>query len=71
MAEWLTEVGSGLDFKRPVFRAPMERIEGREIGLLLVARQDRPCRFGVDRFEYFAETHDCEIRVVNQPRLSP
>lgn len=69
--EWLTEVGRGLDFKRPVFRALMEWIEGREIGLLLVAHQDRLCRLGFDWFKYFAETHGCEIRVVNQPSLSP
>ena len=69
--EWLTEVGGGLHFKRPVFRALMERVEGREIGLLLVAHKDRLCRFGFDWFEYFAETHGCEIRVVNQPSLSP
>ncbi len=69
--EWLTEIGGGLDFQRPVFRALMERIEHRELGLLLVAHEDRLCRFGFDWFAYFAESHGCEIRVVNQPSLSP
>ena len=69
--DWLTEIGGGLNFQRPVFRALMERIEKRELGLLLVAHQDRLCRFGFDWFEYFAESHGCEIRVVNQPSLSP
>ena len=69
--DWLTEIGGGLDFQRPVFRALMERIENRELGLLLVAHKDRLCRFGFDWFAYFAETHGCEIRVVNQPSLSP
>ena len=69
--DWLTEIGGGLDFQRPVFRVLMERIENRELGLLLVAHQDRLCRFGFDWFAYFAETHGCEIRVVNQPSLSP
>ena len=69
--EWLTEIGSGLEFQRPVFRALMEQIENRELGLLLVAHQDRLCRFGFDWFAYFAERHGCEIRVVNQPSLSP
>ena len=69
--EWLTEIGSGLDFQRPVFRALMERIGKREPGLLLVAHEDRLCRFGFDWFAYFAESHGCEIRVVNQPSLSP
>ena len=69
--EWLTKIGSGLDFQRSVFRALMERIGKREPGLLLVAHEDRPCRFGFDGFAYFAESHGCEIRVVNQPSLSP
>ena len=69
--EWLTEIGSGLDFRRPVFRALMERIGKRELGLLLVAHKDRPCRFGLDGFAYFAESHGGKIRVVNQPSLSP
>ena len=69
--EWLTEIGSGLDCQRPVFRALRERIGKRELDLLLVAHEDRLCRFGFDWFAYFAESHGCEIRVVNQPSLSP
>ncbi len=68
--EWLTKIGDGLDFQRPVFRALMERIGKREPGLLPGAHEDRPCRFGFDWFAYFAESHGCEIRVVNQPSLS-
>ncbi|MDE0670559.1 MAG: hypothetical protein OXH72_02280 [Caldilineaceae bacterium] len=68
--EWLTKIGDGLDFQRPVFRSLMERIGKREPGLLPVAHEDRPCRFGFDWFAYFAESHGCEIRVVNQPSLS-
>ncbi|MXZ25034.1 MAG: IS607 family transposase [Caldilineaceae bacterium SB0665_bin_21] len=69
--EWLTEIGGGLDFQRPVFRSLMERIGNREPGLLLLAHEDRLCRFGFDWFAYFAKSHGCEIRVVNQPSLSP
>ena len=69
--EWLTEIGGGLDFKRPVFRALMAQVEKGEVGLLVVAHQDRLCRFGFDWFEHFADAHGCEIRVVNQPSLSP
>ena len=58
--EWLTEIGDGLDFQRPVFRALMDRIGKREPGLLLLAHEDRLCRFGFDWFAYFAESHGCE-----------
>ena len=67
---WLTEIG-GLDCRRPVFRALRERIGNREVGLLLLAHEDRLCRFGFDWFAYFAETHGGESRAVNQPSLSP
>ena len=63
---WLTAIGDGLDFQRPVFRALRERIEHSEVGLLPVAHEDRPCRFGFDWFAYFAERHGCEIRVVER-----
>ncbi len=69
--EWLTEIGGGLDFQRPVFRSLMERIGKRELSLLLLAHEDRLCRFGFDWFASFAESHGCAIRVVNQPSLSP
>ena len=54
-----------------MFRALRERIEQCEPGLLPVAHEDCPCRFGFDGFAYFTDTHGCEIRVVNQPSLSP
>ncbi|MDE0672719.1 MAG: IS607 family transposase, partial [Caldilineaceae bacterium] len=68
--EWLTEIG-GLEYQWPVFRSLRERIGNRAVGLLTVAHEDRLCRFGFDGFAYFAESHGCEIRVVNQPSLSP
>ena len=35
-------------------------------GRLPMVYRDRPCWFGFDEFAYFAETHGCELRVVNQ-----
>ncbi len=49
----------------------MKRVEQRELRWLPLVHQDCLCRFGFDWFVYFAETHGCEIRVVNQFRLSP
>ena len=67
---WRTEIG-GLEYQWPVFRSLRERIGNRAVGLLTVAHEDRLCRFGFDGFAYFAESHGCEIRAVNQPSLSP
>ena len=71
VGEWRPEIGGGPDFRRPVFRSLRERMEHRGLGLVPAAHEDRPRRFGFDWFAYFAETHGCEIRVVNQPSLSP
>ena len=43
----------------------------RGCGLLLLAHEDRPYRFGFDWFAYFADSHGCAIRVVNQSSQSP
>ena len=69
--EWLSEIGSGLHFKRKVFLSLMERIEKREIAHLPMAPKDRLTRFGFDWFEHFAQRHGCTITVVNQESLSP
>lgn len=69
--EWITEVGSGMNFKRKKFTDLMIAIENREISSLYLAHKDRLCRFGFDYFFAFAKRHDCEIIVVNQERLSP
>lgn len=69
--DWITEVGSGMNFKRKKFTELMIRIENREIERLYLAHKDRLCRFGFDYFYEFAKRHDCDIIVVNQERLSP
>ncbi|MXZ25622.1 MAG: hypothetical protein F4Y80_12345 [Caldilineaceae bacterium SB0665_bin_21] len=64
--EWRSEIGGGLDFKRPVFLALMERIEEWAI-----THRDRLTRFGFDWFEHFAKQHGSTLTVVNQASLSP
>ena len=68
---WRTEIGGGLDCKRPVFPALMERIENRDIVHLPIAHRDRLTRFGCDGCEPFAQRHGCTLTVVNQASLSP
>ena len=44
--EWITEIGGGLNFKRPKFLAIVDRICRGEIRQLIVAHKDRLVRFG-------------------------
>ena len=69
--EYLSEVGGGMNFKRPIFLEIMKQIENEEVSTLIIAHKDRLCRFGFEFFEHFAKEHNCELIVVNQPSLSP
>jgi len=69
--KWISEVGSGMNFKRHKFREIMSEIGRGEISRLIVAHQDRLARFGFDYFEFFASEKGCEILVANQEPLSP
>lgn len=67
----IEEIGGGMNLKRPKFLRLMDRVEDGEINVLIVAHQDRLCRFGFEWFERFCERHGCELLVMNQRRLSP
>ncbi|KHL83047.1 transposase [Helicobacter pylori] len=49
----------------------MEEIEIGKISKLVIAHKDRFVRFGFEYFESFAQTHGCEIMIMNQFSLSP
>jgi putative resolvase len=61
----ISEIGSGLNFKRKKFMALMERVAKREIKRIVVAHKDRLCRFGFDFVEWFCKLNSCEIVVLN------
>lgn len=69
--EFIEEVGGGLNFKRKHFLALTDAIGRRAVKTLILAHRDRLVRFGFEWFEHFAQTHGCEILVLNQERLSP
>ena len=68
---FIGEVGGGLDFRRKRFLALMDEIGRREVRMLILAHRDRLTRFGFEWFEHYAQTHGCEVLVLNQERLSP
>ena len=69
--EWITEIGGGLNFKRPKFLAIVDRICRGETRQLIVAHKDRLVRFGFELIRHICDEHDCELIVLNQIRLSP
>ncbi|MFB8792747.1 MAG: IS607 family transposase [Microcoleus sp.] len=69
--EVITEIGSGLNFRRRKLNAILERIISGDIQLLVVAHKDRLARFGFDLIEWLCERFDCKIVVLYQQKYSP
>ena len=71
VADWVHEIGGGMNFKRKKFLKIMDAIQNGEVSKLLIAHKDRLVRFGFEYFEHLAVTNGCELIVVNQESLSP
>ncbi|KYC35118.1 DNA invertase [Scytonema hofmannii PCC 7110] len=70
-AELVSEVGSGLNFKRKKLRSVLERVLRGNIQKLVVAHPDRLCRFGFELVKWLCETNRCELLVLDNRQLSP
>lgn len=69
--ELVTEVGSGLNFKRRKFLSILERILKSDISILVVAYSDRLVRFGFPLIEWLCQKTECKLVVLNERQLSP
>jgi excisionase family DNA binding protein len=69
--EIITEIGSGLNFRRRKLNAILERIISGDIQCLVVAHKDRLARFGFDLIEWLCEKFDCKLVVLYQQKYSP
>jgi len=70
-AELISEVGSGLNFKRRKFLKILERICANDLSAFVVAYADRAVRFGFPLIEWLCEQHGVKLVVLNQRDLSP
>lgn len=70
-AEVISEIGGGLNFKRPKLLALLERVMSGNIETIVVAHRDRAARFGFDWIEWFCRKFDTSIVVLNEKNLSP
>ena len=69
--EWLSDVGSGLNYKRKNFNYLLIEVENNRVGRIIIAHKDRLVRFGYEWFEDFCKRHNCEIIIINAESLSP
>ncbi len=70
-AELITDIGSGLNFKRKGLSTLLESVLSNDVGLVVVAHKDRLCRFGFDLISWLASRSSTEILVLNTAHLSP
>ena len=70
VTQWVSEIGGGLNFKRPKFLALIDRIVTNQVGMVVIAHQDRLMRFGFDLFAHLCRRHQCELVVMNTETLS-
>jgi putative resolvase len=71
VTQWMSEIGGGLNFKRPKFLALIDRIVAGRICLVVLAHKDRLARFGFDLLAHLCVTHGCALLVMNTETLSP
>jgi len=70
-AEFIEEIGGGLNFRRKKFNEIMSAVGRSEVKTLVIAHKDRLVRFGFEWFESFCREHHCELLVLNHETLSP
>jgi predicted site-specific integrase-resolvase len=69
--EVVTDIGSGLNFKRPGMRALLESCVRGDVEEIVVAHRDRLARFGSQLFEVVLSVHGGRLLVLEEESLSP
>jgi predicted site-specific integrase-resolvase len=68
--EIISDIGSGLNFKRRGFVALLERVHKGEIEEICVLYKDRLCRFGIELVEFICQKANTKILVhSNQDKI--
>ena len=70
-AELVTDIASGLNFKRQGLRSILETVRTGNVGSVVVAHQDRLARFGFELIEWLCQLDRTKIVVLNQDNFSP
>ena len=64
--EIITDIGSGINYTKPGLKKLIEKINKKEIDLIVVLYKDRLLRFGFELVEYFAELNNVKIEVLDK-----
>ena len=64
--EIITDIGSGINYTKPGLMKLIEKINRKEVDLIVVLYKDRLLRFGFELVEYFAELNNVKIEVLDK-----
>jgi hypothetical protein len=70
-AECITDIGSGINFKRKGLNSILERLLQGDKLTIIVAHKDRLARFGFDLIKFLVEKNGGEIMVLDNQTHSP
>ena len=62
----ITDVGSGINYNKPGLLKLIEKINKKEVDLIVVLYKDRLLRFGFELVEYFAKLNNVSIEVLDK-----
>lgn len=69
--EAISEIASGMNFKRKKLLSLLSRVISGEVGLIVVTHEDRLVRFGFDLIEWLCAQFECRVIVLNDGTMSP
>ena len=64
--EIITDIGSGITYTKPGLKKLIEKINKKEVDLIVVLYKDRLLRFGFELVEYFAELNNVKIEILDK-----
>ena len=62
----ITDIGSGINYNKPGLKKLIEKINKKEVDLIIVLYKDRLLRFGFELVEYFAKLNNVKIEVLDK-----
>ena len=64
--EIIKDIGSGINYSKPGLKQLIEKINKKEVDLIVVLYKDRLLRFGFELVEYFAALNNVKIEVLDK-----
>ena len=64
--EIITDIGSGINYTKPGLKKLIEKINRKEVDLIVILYKDRVLSFGFELVEYFAELNNVKIEILDK-----